>query len=366
MPRPCLRVAVGVALLAATVSPACTPRPVVDGPWAYDSGASSTDSGTSGDSGRDSGPGHDSGHDSTPGDTGPGPTTDVRIIVEPSDDGSALIAAIKAAQTSVHMTMYILSDDDIISALEAAHTAGADVRVVLDAKETTYNTTSYNALKAKGIGVVWSSPSYYYTHQKTVIIDGGTAWIMSMNASYSGMTSDRDYLAVDTEPDDVADAERVFAADYAGSALTSYDGALVLSPVNSKTRLLGLIEAATSTIDIEDEEYSDSDVTTALIARARAGVAVRLVLSDSTPDSYETAAVGQLEAAGVSVVVTSSPYIHAKAIVVDKATAYVGSANLTYTSLEKNRELGVIFDATAGVTAVSDTIATDFGNGGPF
>ena len=46
-------------------------------------------------------------------------TSAVQIIVEPSDDAAQMLAAVKAAQTSIHMTMYLLTSFDFIDALIA-------------------------------------------------------------------------------------------------------------------------------------------------------------------------------------------------------------------------------------------------------
>src|SRR3954468_3121751 len=58
-------------------------------------------------------------------------TTSVRIIVEPSDNAGALVAAINSAQSSVHMTMYLLSSSTVVNALTAKRRAGKEVKVLL-------------------------------------------------------------------------------------------------------------------------------------------------------------------------------------------------------------------------------------------
>jgi phosphatidylserine/phosphatidylglycerophosphate/cardiolipin synthase-like enzyme len=44
------------------------------------------------------------------------------------------------------------------------------------------------------------------------------------------------------------------------------------------------------------------------------------------------------------------PYIHAKAIVVDGARAYVGSENLSTQSLDRNREVGILENGSIAST----------------
>src|SRR6202012_2436688 len=185
---------------------------------------------------------------------------DVRVIVEPSDKGAALVDAITAATKSVHMTMYDLSDDDVINALVARHQAGVEVKVILNARAAmpgaNPNDKSFATLQTAGVPVVWSPKDYDFTHEKCVVIDGKTAWIMTMNASESSPVQNREYLGIDNEPDAVAEAEAQFAADFAGASYTP-TGPLLMSPVTMRPGLEGLIASATKTLDFEVEELND-------------------------------------------------------------------------------------------------------------
>ncbi|MDX6332379.1 MAG: hypothetical protein QOI83_4762, partial [Streptomycetaceae bacterium] len=75
-------------------------------------------------------------------------------------------------------------------------------------------------------------------------------------------------------------------------------------------------------------------------------------------------------AAGVQVSTyadTDALYIHAKAIVADYGTSamkvYVGSQNFSSTSLNSNRELGIILTSTVVANKVEPVIASDFTGG---
>lgn len=289
----------------------------------------------------------------------------VKILVEPGDKGAALLAALNGAQRSLHMTMYMLTDAGIKSALIARHQAGVDVRVVLNRsfpQGSVTNQAAYDALQAAGVPVVWAPAGFTYTHEKCVVIDGATAWIMTMNAATSSLTSNREYLAVDTQPADVAEAEAQFAADFAGQR---YDprGPLLLSPVTSRPALAQLIIGARTTLDFEDEELSDLALTGALCDAKRRGVRVRGVLAAGALSGPEQAAVNQLKTCGVPVGTLATPYLHAKAIVADGARAYVGSENLTVVSLDQNRELGLITEVPSAVRTVATQVAADIAAG---
>jgi phosphatidylserine/phosphatidylglycerophosphate/cardiolipin synthase-like enzyme len=316
----------------------------------------------------DAAPPQDAARDATPPpqDAAP-PTVGVSIIVEPSDHALALVNAIRTAQSSVHMTMYLLSSSDVIDALIYAKQAGRDVKVILNQSFPSgggSNATVYSQLQSAGIAVHWAPSTFTLTHEKCVIVDGHTAWIMTMNATTSAPTGNREYLAVDTDPADVAEAEAIFQADYAGTAITP-TGKLVVSPVNSRDRLVALINGAHSTIDLEAEELSDYQIVAALANARGRGVTVKIVLSDETPSSAQSTAVTQLKNAGVQLRSLSTPTIHAKSIVADGVLAYVGSANFTTASLMYNRELGVIFSDAAEVQKVLTTTRGDFNSGTP-
>jgi len=302
--------------------------------------------------------------DAAPGDGGISTTSNVQIIVEPDGkDGQEVVDAIDAAKKSVHMTMYLLTSTDVIDALIARHKAGLDVKVLLDSSTTTDNTQVYDQLKSAGVSVAWSSTTFTYTHEKCVILDGATAWIMTMNLTETSPSSNREYLAIDTSSADVAEAESIFEGDFAGSPPTSVSGPLVVAPINALADVTTLIGQAKSTIDIEVEELSDYHTADALKAALGKGVKVRVVLSNATQTSSGQSAVAEIKGAGGQLVELATPYVHAKAIVIDGATAFVGSENLSTGSLEYNRELGVIFSIASEVQKVATTISGDFAKG---
>jgi phosphatidylserine/phosphatidylglycerophosphate/cardiolipin synthase-like enzyme len=307
----------------------------------------------------------------------------VTVIVEPNGNGGAeLVSAINGATSSVYMTMYELDDSKVLTALVGRKQAGKDVQVILDGSSTTksWNTPAYDQLSTAGVNVVWSSTaSFTYTHEKTVIVDGAVAWIMTMNSNTSSPKDNREYLAIDKDPDDVAEATAIFVADHAHTPV-SPSGALVVANNNARPRLVALIDSATTTLDLEDEEFSDSystGITAAVVRAAKRGVAVRVTIANQTLESGTTTAISQVKAAGGKVVMTgptsgngtpSNPYIHAKAITVDCAgttcaRGWVGSENMTAGSLGYNRELGVEIADQTQLAKVQAAIAIDYANG---
>ena len=303
----------------------------------------------------------------------------LRIIVEPNgSDASEFVSAISAAQHSVYMTMYGIDDTDLIDAIKGRAQAGLDVEAVLDGSSTnkSFNTSAYDTINSAGGSAVWSSSAFTYTHEKCVIIDGNVAWIMTMNATTSGPRYNREYLAIDSNASDVAEATAIFKADHSKQSITP-TGDLVVADTNARADLVQLIDSATTTLDVEVEEFSDTGtggVVAAVAAAAKRGVTTHVVVANAGPDSTSD---NDVKSAGGKVVMTgptsangtaSHPYMHAKAIVIDCAgtscaKGFVGSENFSTGSLEYNRELGVIFTAPAELAKVKATIDTDFAAG---
>jgi phosphatidylserine/phosphatidylglycerophosphate/cardiolipin synthase-like enzyme len=190
-----------------------------------------------------------------------------------------------------------------------------------------------------------------------------------MNLTYTSASSNREYIATDTDPIDVADAEKIFDADFKNQNVYLPNTRLVLSPdtasaVDAQTRLINLVASAKSSLDVEVQSLSDYKLVDAIVKAHEANVAVRVVLDgDTLSGTAQEKAVSDLKSAGVPVKVVSSPDIHAKAIVVDSARAFVGSQNMTPTGLFANREMGIITNATAEVAKVKKAIGDDFAKG---
>ncbi|WP_037568608.1 phospholipase D-like domain-containing protein [Phaeacidiphilus oryzae] len=275
---------------------------------------------------------------------------------------------INSATTSLDMTMYELSDSTVVNDLIALKNKGVKVRVILDGTRTTVNDTDYNDLKSAGVGIVWSSSSYVYTHQKTITVDGAKSLVLTGNLTAKYYPTSRDYGVFDDDSADVKAIEAVFDADYAHSAVTPSDGDnLLWSPTDSRSRLLSVINGATKTLDVEEEEFGDSSVVSAIAARAKAGVAVRVVLEK--PSSYSSE-VSEVKAAGAKVVGYSSStgfYIHAKALVADYGLSTqkveAGSMNVSSNSLDNNRELGIILTDSGVASVIENAFASDYSGG---
>jgi cardiolipin synthase A/B len=293
-------------------------------------------------------------------------TVTYTLVTEPQAGYGPIYNLIGSAQTSLDMTMYELTDTTAEADLAADAARGVDVRVILDTNlEKSNNTAAYTYLNSHGVHAVWASTTYAATHQKTVTADDSVTAIMTGNLTSQYYSTSRDFAVIENNSFDVKAIEKAFNADYAHTAITPTDGDhLVWSPTDSQSQLLALINGATTSLSVENEEMGDPAITTALENAAHRGVNVEIIMTND--DNEYASEFDALTAAGAHVhtyAYTASLYIHAKAIVADGAQVFLGSENFSNASLNKNRELGFLTTSSTIISSVSATLASDYAGG---
>jgi cardiolipin synthase len=287
------------------------------------------------------------------------PAVTTGVFIEPGDGRAPLLDEIAAARHTIDLEVYIVTDEVILDALEAAARRGVAVRVILE--EHPFGGAGgqpevFARLERAGIAVRWGNPVFRFTHIKTMVVDNAVAIIMNQNLTTSAFTTNRDFGVITTRPDAVRTAAAIFAADWDRGAEPD-PAPLVVSPTNARAELLALAQSAQSSLDLYAEVLRDPEMLEALAAAVERGVRVRLIVSPG-PDNAEARAA--LAAAGVEVRLASSLYVHAKVIVADGMRAFVGSQNLSATSLDQNRELGIIVDDPVSLARLRRTFDLDF------
>jgi phosphatidylserine/phosphatidylglycerophosphate/cardiolipin synthase-like enzyme len=171
----------------------------------------------------------------------------------------------------------------------------------------------------------------------------------------------RDFAVLDTDQNDVSAIENTFTNDWNNQNTLSLDGDdLVWSP-GSDGNLLLLIKNAKKELDVYNEEMADSSIIEALINAEKRGVNVNVVMTYQSADKN---AFAELKNAGVGLHLFHGEkfYIHAKMILSDDDYAFLGSENFSYTSLNKNRELGIFLSDPSTISSLYSTFHADFTN----
>lgn len=294
------------------------------------------------------------------------------LQVEPTDGLERIYGSIAAAKTCIDLEMYELVDPRAERLLAQAAGRGVDVRVVLDHHlEAARNAAAFAYLSSHNVKVVWAPPAFDADHEKAMVVDTAEAWIMTLNFTSAYYANTRDFAVLDTSPADVNAIVATFDADFAHRAVAPSDGAdLVWSPTNASHALLSTIAAARRSLWVESEELSDSADVDALVAAAKRGVAVHVIMNDTSEYAW---AFDALVAAGARVgTYPGDPglYIHAKVIVVDpgtqNASAFLGSENFSSASLFSNRELGLVTRSRSIVEGLAAVLERDFAGSTPW
>jgi phosphatidylserine/phosphatidylglycerophosphate/cardiolipin synthase-like enzyme len=303
--------------------------------------------------------------EATPTGSGSAPTgaQHVGLIVFPEDDEQLLLDRISAARERVYLTIYMLTDDRVIDALKTAQSNGAEVRVLLEPHpylNDSYASQARTKLQQAGITTLPSNPFFKYTHQKSFVVDD-TGIILTANMTRSALTRNREFGIIDSDKAIVDEMVAAFNADWAREPFTPTNSTLTWSPVNSRDRVDSVIRSATKTLIVYAEEVQDDEQTQLLADTARRGVDVRLI---TTPPSGSadsgSADLDRLQQGGVKVRLLKSPYIHAKVFIADGTFGAVGSMNISMTSLEFNRELGILIQDTSALSRITQAFDKDW------
>lgn len=236
-------------------------------------------------------------------------------------------------------------------------------------------------------------PGRCYQHGKVIVIDRKFALISTGNFNSSNLCNvaanpkvcNRDYSYVTRDPVVVATLEKIFEGDLAGqrqdipAILESahVDHKMTVSPYSFEP-LKALLESAHESIQLQNQYVNPgSGLEDVLMNMARKGVKVEVQLSDlcafgkpkeSNSLLQKRLMFQEMDSSGVKVrmfpqahrVNGRGGYLHAKAIVVDRRRAWIGSVNGSATSLDVNREYGLFFSNPIRVRALADYMQKDF------
>ena len=272
------------------------------------------------------------------------------LIVLPDDSIRPITGAIGSAREELLIKMFVFSDPTLLKSVIKAHKNGVRVRVMLNAARRNGeddNKSARTALKAAGIQVLDSNPAFDMTHEKSMVVDGKTAYIKSLNWQTKNLTETRDYAVVTWLPDEVSEIRECFEADW---NRTTFEGrsnsSLIWCVGDGRQRLGHFIDRAKRTLMVQNERYQDPVIIEHLVRAALRGVKVR-VMAAPLHKLHEgklgegVSGLRTLEDVGAKVRKLKSTKLHAKVMLADHKRAIVGSINLAPGSFDSRRELAI-------------------------
>jgi cardiolipin synthase len=282
------------------------------------------------------------------------------LNVEPDDASGPWTAAMSNVKTSIRVLIYQMGAGPILDGLIAAAHAGRDVRVIMDKSQEPVNTKYMTLLTAAGAKVIWSDPQFSFMHAKVMIVDDDVAVVSTGNYAATQLATERNYVMTDIDAKDVASLATLFEADFARTAPDLTCTRLLVSPINSRDRIIEVIKGAQNELLVESMQFADAAVREAVVERKNAGVKVRVIVADPSWIAANTAAGQYLKQNGIEGRRMLAPKVHVKSIIVDGTHAYAGSENLSSTSLDHNREVGLVVTEAANVSKMHETFETDW------
>jgi phosphatidylserine/phosphatidylglycerophosphate/cardiolipin synthase-like enzyme len=182
-----------------------------------------------------------------------------------------------------------------------------------------------------------------------MIVDARALFVLGYNFTKKDIDKSRSLgVAIDDDGELVTEARRLFDCDFDRKPYSPELDRLVVSPLNSRSRLMSLIDGATTQLLIYDARLTDSVMQRAIEKRASAGVEVKLI--------------GQSEKKLTGVTCEGYPgnRLHVRAMVRDGVEAFVGSQSLRRTELERRREIGVIINDPSTIGHIVRTFESDW------
>ena len=264
---------------------------------------------------------------------------------------AAITDALRNAQHSIDLELYEFQRLDLAAMLLDARDRGVAVTAIKDPTERSSRSV-WAKLEQGGVRVL-AFPLERLTidHVKLLIVDGIRAIVGGINwGNHSRLNHDFDVLA--TGPV-VSNLERIFQQDLAlagapGLIPTSRSDRLVEVLVTHpgegiRAAALAAIAAARRTVDVEMFVLSDALVIDGLVAAARRGLQVRVLLDPTQPQNAQSMSV--LQAAGAAVrfyARAGDELLHAKLGIFDRDSVLFGSCNWSRSGFTRNHELDLL------------------------
>ncbi len=272
------------------------------------------------------------------------------LIVLPDDSARPILDAINHASKSLRIKMFVFSDAAILQAVIAAQKRGVNVRVMLNPARRSgqsENEESRKLLKAAGVSVLDSSPTFDLTHEKSMVVDDETAMVMSFNWEPKDLTVTRDYAVVTSAQHEVAEVMECFDADWDRKPFTPSDHShLIWCVGNGRERIGRFIDEAKHTLWVQNERYQDPAIIERLVRASERGVKVHVMARPPHKLKKEKLLEGVgglriLDDVGVKVHRLKGLKLHAKLILADDVRGIVGSINLAPGSFDSRRECAI-------------------------
>jgi phosphatidylserine/phosphatidylglycerophosphate/cardiolipin synthase-like enzyme len=278
----------------------------------------------------------------------------MKLIVMPEAGIAPIVNAIKKARKSIDVLIFRLDRREIARALEDAVARGVNVRA-LTAHTNRGGEKSLRKLELEllegGVTVSRTADDLVRYHGKMMIVDARQLHVFGFNFTGLDIGKSRSFAVVTRNRKLVAEAIKLFEADFNRQTFSSSTDRLVVSPENSRDCLTRFIKGARKQLLIYDPQLTDDAMLKAIVEKVKAGVDVKII--------------GKVEAKwDLKPLKYTGKRLHVRAIVRDGRRAFVGSQSLRKLELDRRREVGVIIDDEKAVKQIKTVFEQDWAAAG--
>jgi phosphatidylserine/phosphatidylglycerophosphate/cardiolipin synthase-like enzyme len=281
------------------------------------------------------------------------------LIIQPGDSFFPIVDAIDTATHNIKMTIFRMNDPIVRDAMSYAVARGVKVQALVAPASkgwTRRNKKLVEELGKLGIEVRMTKSrkeKIKRYHYKMMTIDDLQSLILTFNPTQKNLHYARDFGLLIRDQEITTELNRLFEADWHGNIFKPKELPLVISPYNSRKKLIDLLASADRSIRILDAKVEDQQVMGLLLRKASNGCDVKIISRDTHYDEVVQ---------NFHVKKLARYKLHAKCVVVDSKYFYVGSQNLRAVSLDRRREVGMIVEDSAMARRIERVFDEDWIN----
>lgn len=257
----------------------------------------------------------------------------MRLIVQPEDGVVPVVTAIRGAKKTIDMPIFRLDHIEVDKAIKSAVKRGVIVRTLIAHTNTGGEKGLRNLeqrLLATGAHVSRTADDLVRYHNKFMIVDRRTLFVMGFNYTHLDIDRSRSFGLVTKNKRLVQEAVRLFQADFNRRPYEPGLKTFLVSPENSRAELAALLNGAKKQLLIYDVRIADNAMIKILKERSKAGIEIRML--------------GKLQKKDLEAQIEKFPgKLHARVIIQDRKKAFLGSQSLRRLELDERREVGVVF-----------------------
>ncbi len=276
----------------------------------------------------------------------------MELLTQPGTGIRPLLEGIDKAEHTVQIVIFRFDRGEIEAALTRAVRRGVFVHALVaftsqgQGGEQTLRNLEMRLL-ADGVSVARTATDLVRYHDKLMIIDQQTLYMLGFNYTYIDIERSRSFGIITQRADWVQEAVKLFTADATRQQYTPECPTFLVSPGNSRQELLKFIQATRHQLCIYDGKLTDPDMIHLMQQKAKEGVDIRII--------------GTIGKRATGMKVAALPMrLHAQTIIRDGEQMFLGSQSLRTLELDARREVGVLIDDAEVVQKALATFEADW------